>query len=95
MLIFLYSYLFRRHHPKRFLFLTASGKSTALKLFDSLVPPRRTYVMRVEGLVFGLQELTGLQNTLIMCHDVGNTFFYKLTQEPSFFRINTKCSTEK
>ena len=80
---FLLAAIINIKNPKRFLILrgfSPSGKSTALNLFGRVVHPIRTYVTGVEGLnnfwVSGRlrrQEFSGLQKTLIMCQDVGNS----------------------
>ena len=65
-------------NPERFLFLSgysATGKSTYLKLLEQLVPENKCYVSTAENLSssFGLQELTGISKTLLICHDIGGT----------------------
>lgn len=98
LICFLLAVILNISNPERFLFLTgysASGKSTALKLLGSVVPPRRTYITGVEGLtgtVFGLQELTGLQKNLIVCHDLGSSVppsFVNLLRNPLLGRLKT------
>ena len=65
-------------NPERFLFLagySATGKSTYLKLLQSLVPENKVYVTTSETLLsnFGLQDFTGISKTLLICHDIGST----------------------
>nr|YP_009518867.1 hypothetical protein [Boodleopsis pusilla]AYC64805.1 hypothetical protein [Boodleopsis pusilla] len=63
-------------NPERFLFFagySATGKST--KLLQHLVPENKSYVTTPENITsnFGLQELTGISKTLLICHDIGAT----------------------
>nr|YP_009519210.1 hypothetical protein [Caulerpa verticillata]AYC65069.1 hypothetical protein [Caulerpa verticillata] len=79
LLCFLYMSILNVRNPERFLFLSgysSSGKSTFLNLLEKLVPENRVYATAAEDLSsqFGLQELTGIAKTLIICHDIGSLF---------------------
>nr|YP_009130586.1 putative DNA primase [Tydemania expeditionis]CEO91116.1 putative DNA primase [Tydemania expeditionis] len=63
---------------ERFLFLSgylATEKSTYLKLLQRLVPSNKAYVTTSETISsnFGLQDLTKISKTLLICHDIGST----------------------